>query len=153
PPSRPGPRLPVRRLRPRLQRLHRLAPGRDAAAAVAAPAHLPRRGAGRPHGPDGPRAGLRPQAPPGVEAPPPGARPARAGPQPAGRRRGRGRRVLRQRGGKNLCRQSSLEAVGGIGYSTSDPIALEDELWPDGLPEHGPTPRPTSRRWRPTAPP
>ena len=48
------------------------------------PADPPRRRHGRAHGPDGPRAGLRPQAPAGAAAPPPGARAAVAGPQPAG---------------------------------------------------------------------
>ena len=64
-------------LRPRLQRLDRDRPAGDAPPALADPADPPRRRPGRAHGADGPRAGLRPQAPAGAAAPPPGARPAR----------------------------------------------------------------------------
>ena len=48
PPPRPGPRLPVRRLRPRLQRLDRDRPGGDPPPPRAGPADPPRHRPGRP---------------------------------------------------------------------------------------------------------
>ena len=80
--SRPGAGLPVRPLRPRLQRLHRITPARHSAAAGPTAADPPRRRPGDPHGAAGPRAGLRPQALAPAAAPAPGQRPTSDGPHP-----------------------------------------------------------------------
>ena len=75
PPPRPGARLPLHGLRPRLQRLHRHRPGTGTHRTPAEVMLILRGFAqGVPTAPAGPRAGLRPQAPAGAAAPAPGQR-------------------------------------------------------------------------------
>ena len=95
PPSRLGPRLPLHRLWPRLQRLHRHSPGGDPPLARRDRTHPSRLRSGRPNGAVGSRTGLRPQAPAGAAPPHAGRRGQVARPQPNGRRGGRGRRCTR----------------------------------------------------------
>jgi len=104
PSSRPPGGLPVRHVRPGLQRLHGDFPAGDPSPPRATPDDPPRGRSGHPHGADGPRVGLRSHGAAGPEAPAPGARPDRPGPQPAGRRGGRGRRDVSGRGGKKASR-------------------------------------------------
>ena len=103
-PSRPRGGLPVRPLRPGLQRLHGDLVAGDPSPPRATADDPPRGRPGHPDGADGARAGLRSQGAADPQAPAPGARPHRPGPQPARGRRGRGRRDVPERGGKKASR-------------------------------------------------
>ena len=103
------------------------------------------------------RAGVRPQAPPGAPAPPPGQRPTRAGPQPAGRRRGRGGRGLRQRGGKKGSRiptRATRRGGGPTAAAATGPSPTTGRRWPGssgGAPVRcawRSSSRPAGRSWR-----
>src|SRR5512142_786770 len=114
PPPRPDPRLPLRGLPPRVQRLHWDAPSGHQAAARRAGADPPRRRPGGAHRPARPRAGLRPQGVTPAAAPAPARGLLLPRPKLAGRRGDGGRRDVPKCGGKKGSRTSTPPTRRGV---------------------------------------